>query len=273
MSSPSISGLKPVPLAAMVPGGSARRHSRRCRLLRSPDSSSTFLRSLRSMAITPLHRYYGRSDSCSPRRITVCLTAVRSVNEQVSLIHALGLPTIPSPSTGNNNKRSASPSRGTLPHQRVRPRLHLQRVLLPTRSRGFTFATQARHTAGRIEFSFLSYGRDFLRTSRSPPAALHLVSRRRSCSRLRVTLTWRGLSPLRPNALSGAGSPGRQPWVEAPSLSPYPSPARAGEGCRRRGEGHPSQGLRPGLRYFAPGLRSLQVRAARFSQRTSDSGH
>jgi hypothetical protein len=29
----------------------------------------------------------------------------------------------------------------------------------------------------------------------------------------------------------------RQPWVCEPSLSPVPSPARAGEGCRRRGEG------------------------------------
>ena len=29
-------------------------------------------------------------------------------------------------------------------------------------------------------------------------------------------------------------------------------PAPAGEGCRRRGEGRPTQGLRPGLRYDAP---------------------
>src|SRR6516225_9372364 len=38
---------------------------------------------------------------------------------------------------------------------------------------------------------------------------------------------------------------------EAPSLSPFPSPARAGEGCRRRGEGVRTQGSRPGLRYSA----------------------
>ena len=55
MSSKSIAGLRPVALAPMVPGGSARRHSRRCRLLRSAVSPSTFLRSLRSMALTPLH--------------------------------------------------------------------------------------------------------------------------------------------------------------------------------------------------------------------------
>ena len=66
MSSKSIAGLRPVTLATMVPGGTARRHSHRCRLLRFSHSSSTFLRSLRSMAVTPLPRYYGRSDSCPP---------------------------------------------------------------------------------------------------------------------------------------------------------------------------------------------------------------
>ena len=189
-------GLWPVALAAMVPGGSACRHSHRCRLLRCPNSSSTFLRALRSMAITPLRRYYGRSDSCPPRRITSCFTAVHSVNGQVSLIHALSLPTIPSPSTCGC---SASSGQGTLPHQRVGPRV------LPYGNSGLRHCyAGSPHLAGRIEFRFLSYWRDFLRTGRSPPAALHPVSRRRSCSRLQVTLTWRGLSPLRPFALSGA---------------------------------------------------------------------
>jgi hypothetical protein len=40
MASKSIRGFRPVTLAAMVAGGSARRHSHRCRLLRSPHSSS-----------------------------------------------------------------------------------------------------------------------------------------------------------------------------------------------------------------------------------------
>src|SRR5262249_8897444 len=35
---------------------------------------------------------------------------------------------------------------------------------------------------------------------------------------------------------------GVKPWVGAPSLAPFPSPARAGEGCRRRGEGLRTQG-------------------------------
>jgi hypothetical protein len=43
------------------------RHSHRCCFLRSSSHESTFLRSLRSISITRLHRYYGRSDSCSPR--------------------------------------------------------------------------------------------------------------------------------------------------------------------------------------------------------------
>ena len=118
MSSRSIAGLRPVGLATRVPGGTAPGYSHRCRLLRSPHWSSTFLRSLRSMAVTPLLRYYGRSDSCPPiswtLRFSVCSTW-----GQVSLIHAPGLPAIPSPNTCG---RSASSGRGTLPPQRVGPR-------------------------------------------------------------------------------------------------------------------------------------------------------
>jgi len=40
-------------------------------------------------------------------------------------------------------------------------------------------------------------------------------------------------------------------WEE-PSLTPVPSPARAGEGYRRRDEGLETQGLRPGLSYSTP---------------------
>jgi hypothetical protein len=51
---------------------------------------------------------------------------------------------------------------------------------------------------------------------------------------------------------------------EALSLSPFPSPARAGEGCRRRGEGLRTQGWRPGLRYSA---------ASRLSKGTLEGGN
>ena len=44
----------------------------------------------------------------------------------------------------------------------------------------------------------------------------------------------------------------RAGWVGEPSLTPVPSPARAGEGCRRQGEGSVPQGLRPGLKSSAP---------------------
>jgi len=40
--------------------------------------------------------------------------------------------------------------------------------------------------------------------------------------------------------------------IVRPSLTHVPSPARAGEGCRRRGEGRPTQGLCPGLLSGAP---------------------
>ena len=203
MPSRAIVGLGPVALAARVPGGTARRHSHRCRLPRSPHSSSTFLRSLRSMAITPLPRYYGRSDSCPPTSwaLYACSTC-----GQVSLIHALRLPTIPSPTTCGC---SALPKHVT--HRQVEPRL-LPHGISPNGNSGLHHSLAGSpHHAGRIEFSFLSYWRDFLRTSRSPPVASHHASRRdlalqrdRSYVRLRVTLTRRGLSPLRPNALSGA---------------------------------------------------------------------
>jgi hypothetical protein len=202
MSSKPIVSERPVSLASRVPACLARRHSHRCPLRRSLIPPSTFLRSLRSRPVTALPRYFGRSDSCPPvswtLRFNVCSTC-----GQVSLIHASGLPAIPSPNTCG---RSASSGRGTLPHQRVGPRA------LPFGYSGLRRSLAGSpHLAGRIEFSFLSYGRDFLRTSRSPPVAPHHASRRdlalqrdRSYVRLQVTLTRRGLSPLRPNALSGA---------------------------------------------------------------------
>ena len=115
-----------------------------------------------------------------------------SWHEQVSLIHAPGLPTIPSPTTCG---RSASS--GHVTPRRVEPR-SLPHGSSPNGNSGLrhSLAGSPRHT-GRIEFLIV-------RTGRSPPAAPHPVSPRRSCRRLQVTLTWRGLSPLQPGALSGA---------------------------------------------------------------------
>jgi hypothetical protein len=204
------SGTRPVTLAAMVPGSLARRHSPRCRLRQTPNSPSTFLRSLRSMAITPLPRYYGRSDSCLPRRGSARVSPrrppVRLLSEQVSLIHSPGLLTIPSPTTcgGFVSPRHVS-------DRRIGPSWHPTKASAKGNS-GLRHCTAGSPPhAGRIEFSFLPSSGDFLRTGRSPPAAPHPVLRRRSCSRLQVTLTWRGLSPLRPSALSGAQCGGLTP--------------------------------------------------------------
>jgi hypothetical protein len=150
-----------------------------------------------------LSTHYGRSDSCPPSSSAFFRHERWLLREQVSLIHAPGLPAIPSPNTCGC---SASSGQGTLPYQRVGP------SKLPFGNSGLRlgYAGSPHHT-GRIEFRFLSSGRDLLRTSRSPPAALHLVSPRRSCIQLQVTLTWIGLLPLRPGALSGARSGGFAP--------------------------------------------------------------
>src|SRR2546425_917982 len=161
---------------------------------------STFLRSLRSGPITALLRYYGRSDSCplgaqcsgSSQR-----PRSRLLRGQVSLIHALGLPTIPPPNTCG---LSASP--GHAPHQRVGPRLLPLSGDLGLR---LCYAGSPNLT-GRIEFVVL-------RTSRSTPIALHPVLRRRSYLRLQVASAWRGLPPLRPSALSDARSGGFMPPI------------------------------------------------------------
>jgi len=85
---------------------------------------------------------------------------------QVSLIHASGPPIIPSPTTLGLPPPLSHPTP--------------QRVGLLTRvSPGFTSFQQARQLSGRIAFVIL-------RTDRSPPAAPHPASRRRSCSRLQV---------------------------------------------------------------------------------------
>jgi len=202
MASKPFFGIRPVCLASMVPAGSARRHLRRCPLRRGLSSSSTFLRSLRSRPVTALHGSYGRSDSCPPLSWTLKFNGC-STRGQVSLIHALGLPTILSP---NTCELSASPGHAT--HRRVEPRW------LPFGNSGLRlYYAGSPSLTGRIEFSFLPHGGDSLRTGRSPPTAPHPASRRRSCHRLQVTLTWRGLSPLRPSALSGARSAGVSPAV------------------------------------------------------------
>jgi hypothetical protein len=175
--------------------GLARRHWA-WRVCPAPRGfSSPFLRPL---APGPLWPFFAVMDALTPTRSVAAglgffPASTRSApREQVSLIHALGPPTIPSPTTCG---RSASPRHVT--YGRVEPRWH-PHGSSPLGNSGLhlSLAGSPHHT-GRIEFVIL-------RTGRSPPAAPHPVSRRRSCSRLQVALTWRGLPPLRPLALSGA---------------------------------------------------------------------
>jgi hypothetical protein len=130
---------------------------------RSALFESTFLRSLRSISITRLHRYYGRSDSCSLRLFGTWSMNSGSFSEQVSLIHASGLP-------NHSVSKHLTPSRRRF-------------ITLPLSATGFPFhlgsGLRLSHAGsstapGRIEFVIL-------RTGRSPPAALHHASLRRSC--------------------------------------------------------------------------------------------
>ena len=88
------------------------------------------------------------------------------VLEQVSLIHALSLPdhSVSKHLTPRNRRFSTLPLSSTA--FRFRSRLHL-------------WLAGSSNAPGRIEFVIL-------RTGRSPPAALHHASLRRSCIRLQV---------------------------------------------------------------------------------------
>ena len=147
----------------------ARGHSRRCGFGLGLGYSSTFLRSLRSIPVTGLLRYYGRSDSCRPGSSAPSAGSRNTVpvGQQVSLIHVSDLPIPPSPTTPQalNVDFTRYPSSRRVSCLR-RSRLHLCLAGSPT-------------LTGRIEFVIL-------RMNRSPPAAPHPASQRRSCSRLQA---------------------------------------------------------------------------------------
>jgi hypothetical protein len=137
-------------------------HSHRSVFCQPHVNASTSLCSLRSRPITALPRYYGRSDSCPPSSSALASVNTSSCYGQVSLIRALDLPIPPPPTTALSldiaftrypSARRVSRSRGS--------RFHLTPAGSPTQT-------------GRIEFVIL-------RMDRSPPAAPHPASRRRSC--------------------------------------------------------------------------------------------
>ena len=257
-------------------------------ILRS--SSSTFLR---PFAPDPLRPFVALMDALTPARSVQAVlglfpaATLWAPREQVSLIHAPDPPTIPSPTTGG---RSASS--GHVTHRRVEPRL-LPHGTSPNGNSGLRhWLAGSPPLTGRIEFLIV-------RTSRSPPAAPHPVSPRRSCRRLQVTSTWRGLSPLLPGALSGALAPGLPRHVAASrydrdefrhlhvelivgavvKLEVLPSGGRADsphgadglsstyEKTLRRSQTSKSRSLRqPPLRYYA--LASVATRVVRSALKT-----
>jgi len=155
-------------LAEKAPTGLALRHSRQWKSYSCPADPSTSLRSLRSIPITGLPRYYGRSDSCSVgSSVPYRQREHRLCSEQVSLLNAPELPIPPSPTT----RQSLAVALAHYPSAR--------RVSQRIGSRLHHYSAGSPALAGRIEFVIL-------RMDRSPPAAPHPASRRRSCIRLQA---------------------------------------------------------------------------------------
>jgi len=123
--------------------------------------------SLPPLAPSPLRDFIATMEALTPvRQALRPLHEHRLLSEQVSLIHASDLLIIPSPTT-----LGLPPSLSHPTPQRV--------GLLTPVSPGFATESQARQLSGRIAFVIL-------RTDRSPPAAPHPASWRRSCSRLQA---------------------------------------------------------------------------------------
>ena len=163
-------GEQPVTLASSIPACGALRHWRRCRLRPCSLSSSTSLRPFAPGPLQALPRSYGRSDSCSPHASRPFPGGEGGLfDEQVSLVTAHDLPAIPSPTTC---ARSVSPRHVTC--RWIEPS-SLPSAGYPSGNSGLRHSlADSPHHAGRIEFLIV-------RTGRSPPAASHPVSPRRSC--------------------------------------------------------------------------------------------
>jgi len=152
------------------PTGTARRHWAEGLYAAVHPYSSTFLRPFAPGPLQALRRSYGRSDSCSPGSSAFLRHELRLSGEQVSLIHAPDLPTIPSPTTCG-----CCVSSGHATHRRIAPRFHPTTGSSPNGNSGLRLQLAGSpHLTGRIEFLIV-------RTGRSPPAAPHPVSPRRSC--------------------------------------------------------------------------------------------
>ena len=148
-----------------APACLARRHSRWLRFCLDRRYTSTFLPPL---APSPLRDFTVTMEALTPVRPALrSLHEHRLFGEQVSLIHVSDLPIPPSPTTPQalDSDFVRYPSSRRVSRLR-RSRLHLFPAGSPT-------------LTGRIECVIL-------RMDRSPPAAPHPASRRRSCSRLQA---------------------------------------------------------------------------------------
>ncbi len=148
-----------------APACLARRHWRWLRFCPDRRYSST---SLPPLAPSPLRDFIATTEALTPIRPALrSLHEHRLLGEQVSLIHVSDLPIPPSPTTPQalDVDFARYPSSLRVSHCRG-SRLHLSLAGSPT-------------LTGRIEFVIL-------RMDRSPPAAPHPASRRRSCSRLQA---------------------------------------------------------------------------------------
>jgi hypothetical protein len=171
-------------------------------ILRS--SSSTFLR---PFAPDPLRPFVALMDALTPARSVQAVlglfpaATLLAPREQVSLIHAPDPPTIPSPTTCG---RSASS--GHVTHRRVEPRL-LPHGTSPNGNSGLRH-WRAGSPPLTVRIEFLS-----VRTGRSPPAAPHPVSPRRSCrlitSYVNSERTSTSLIVALSGALAGGNAPGK----------------------------------------------------------------
>lgn len=151
------------------PTGTARRHWAEGMYAAVDPHSSTFLRPFAPGPLQALLRSYGRSDSYPPGSSALFRHELRLFREQVSLIPAHVLPTIPSPTTCG---RSVSPRHVTC--RWIEPSLLPHEARLNGNSGLRHSLADSPHHTGRIEFLIV-------RTGRSPPAAPHPVSPRRSC--------------------------------------------------------------------------------------------
>jgi len=191
-----------------APACLARRHSRWLRFCLDRRYSST---SLPPLAPSPLRDFTVTMEALTPVRPALrSLHEHRLFGEQVSLIHVSDLPTPPFPTT----PQALDADFTRYPSSR--------RVSCLRRSRLHLFPAGSLTLTGRIEFVIL-------RMDRSPPAAPHPASQRRSCRRLqageripeedfhlsdqtRFQAHW---EPLSPAAISGEPNRPAEPGLSA----------------------------------------------------------